>query len=134
MNNYKTLKSNKQKLIYEPCHICQTHTLQRWTIVAKSLMPIEADYYIFLIYPHCVKIVHIGSFFWSVFSCIRTEYRNIRTRKNSVFGYFSRSPSISLDIRGISFPVFTFWKARHNYYKWVITGILHKKLGLTENF
>ena len=41
--------------------------------------------------------------FWSVFSCIRTEYgdilnlnilsecRKIRTRKNSLFGHFSRS-------------------------------------------
>ena len=36
-------------------------------------------------------------FFWSVFSCIRTEYgdlgskyRKIRTRKNSLFGHFSR--------------------------------------------
>ena len=40
---------------------------------------------------HCVKSVHIQSFFWSVFSCIRAEYRKIRTRKNSVFGHFSRS-------------------------------------------
>ena len=37
---------------------------------------------------HCVKSVHIRSFFWSVFSCIRTEYRKIRVRKNSVFGQF----------------------------------------------
>ena len=32
---------------------------------------------------HCVKSVQIRSFFWS-------EYRKIRTRKNSVFGHFSR--------------------------------------------
>ena len=38
-----------------------------------------------------VKIFQIRSFFWSVFSCIRTEYRRMRTRKNSVFGQFSRS-------------------------------------------
>ena len=52
---------------------------------------------------HCVKSVQIRSFFWSVFSCIRTEYRDllrkspysvseyrkIRTRKNSTFGHFS---------------------------------------------
>ena len=46
---------------------------------------------------HCVKSVLIRSFFWSVFSCIRTEYlnlrihseyRKIRARKNYVFGYF----------------------------------------------
>ena len=40
---------------------------------------------------HCVKSVQIRSFFWSVFSCIRTEYRKIRTRNNSVFRHFSRS-------------------------------------------
>ena len=48
---------------------------------------------------HCVKSVQIRSFFWSVFSCIRTkhgdqsEYRKIRTRKNSKFGHFLRSES-----------------------------------------
>ena len=30
-------------------------------------------------------------FFWSVFSCIQSEYRKIRTRKNSVYGHFSHS-------------------------------------------
>ena len=55
---------------------------------------------------HCVKSVQIRSYFWSLFSCIRTEYsvirysvslriqseyRKIRTRNNSVFGQFSRS-------------------------------------------
>ena len=49
----------------------------------------------------CVKKAQIRSFFWSVFSLIRTEYGKIlciqcecgkiRTRKNSVFGHFSRS-------------------------------------------
>ena len=37
---------------------------------------------------HCVKSVQIQSYFWSVFSCIRTEYRKIRTINNSVFGHF----------------------------------------------
>ena len=27
---------------------------------------------------HCVKSVQIRSFFWSVFSCIRTEYGDLR--------------------------------------------------------
>ena len=57
---------------------------------------------------HCVKSVQTRSYFWSIFSCIGTEYRKIRTRKtpnlrirseyrkmwtrnNSVFGHFSRS-------------------------------------------
>ena len=42
---------------------------------------------------HCAKSIQIRSFFWSVFSCIESEYREIRTRKNSVFGHFSRSGS-----------------------------------------
>ena len=30
---------------------------------------------------HCVKVVQIRIFFWSVISCIWTEYRDIRTEK-----------------------------------------------------
>ena len=33
-------------------------------------------------YLHCVKSVQIRSYFWSIFSCIRPEYRKIRTRNN----------------------------------------------------
>ena len=40
---------------------------------------------------HYVKSCKIRSFFWSVFSSIPTEYGKIRTRKNFVFGHFSRS-------------------------------------------
>ena len=40
---------------------------------------------------HCVKSVQIRSYFWSVFSCIQSEYRKILTRNNSVFGHFSRN-------------------------------------------
>ena len=46
-------------------------------------------------YSHCVKSVQIRSFFWSVFSCIRAEYRKILTRKYSVLGHFSRSVGLS---------------------------------------
>ena len=35
-----------------------------------------------------LKSFQIRSFFWSVFSRIRTEYGKIWTRKNSVFGHF----------------------------------------------
>ena len=41
--------------------------------------------------PHCVKSVQIWIYFWSIFSCICTEYRKIRTTNNSIFGHFSRS-------------------------------------------
>ena len=37
-----------------------------------------------------MKSVQIRSFLWSVFSCARAEYSKKRTRKNSLFGHFSR--------------------------------------------
>ena len=39
--------------------------------------PILATYHIY----HCVKSVQIRSYFWSVFSCIRTEYGSPNTEK-----------------------------------------------------
>ena len=52
--------------------------------------------YFFRLYNVCliilyVKSVQIRSYFCSVFSCIQTEYREIRTRNNYVFGHFSWS-------------------------------------------
>ena len=44
-----------------------------------------------------MKSVQIRSFFWSLFSCIQSEYRNRRTRNNSVFGHFSRSDSFAVN-------------------------------------
>ena len=41
--------------------------------------------------PFMNRSVQIPSFFSSVFSHIRTEYRRIRIRKTSVFGHFSHS-------------------------------------------
>ena len=37
---------------------------------------------------HYVKSVQIRIYFWSLFSCIQSEYRKIRTRNNSVFRHF----------------------------------------------
>ena len=45
---------------------------------------------------HCVKSVQIRSFFWSVFSRIRTEYVKIRNREDSVSGHFSHSDILDL--------------------------------------
>ena len=44
-------------------------------------------------WPHmgCMKCVQMQSFFWSLFSCIHCKCKKIWTRKNSVFGHFSRS-------------------------------------------
>ena len=43
------------------------------------------------LWEHCMKSVQIRSIFWSVFSCIQSEYRKIQTRKYSVFVHFSCS-------------------------------------------
>ena len=40
----------------------------------------------------------IRSSFWSLFSCIQTEYRKKRTRNNSVFRHLSRSDNIKKHI------------------------------------
>ena len=40
------------------------------------------------------KVFKYGVFFCSAFSCIRSEYRKLRTRKTSVFGHFSHSLSL----------------------------------------
>ena len=41
----------------------------------------------------CAKSVKTRSFLWSMFSCIQCKYREVKTRKTSVFGHFSRSGS-----------------------------------------
>ena len=59
----------------------------------------------------CVKSVQILSFFWSAFSCIRTEYRKIRSRKyfciSALFkqSFYKSLPAArsSLDFFGCSF-------------------------------
>ena len=70
---------------------------------------------------HSVKSVQIRSFFWSVFSCIWTEYgdllinlriqseyRKIRTRNNSVFGHFSCRDAFRVP-EGTFFPTLNHW-------------------------
>ena len=83
---------------------------------------------------HCVKSVQIRSFFWPVFSGIRTEYRKIRTRKNSIFGFFSHSEScfyfaflFSSSFLFFPFPLYflpnLFWLTAgsdKNYKLWVV--------------
>ena len=60
---------------------------------------------------HCVNSVQIRGFFWSVFSCVQTEYavnlriqseyRKIQTRKSYVFGHFSPSVQFMELVRAI---------------------------------
>ena len=59
----------------------------------------EYEFSLNRIFPHCVESVRIRSFFWSVFSCIQSEYRKIKARKNSVYGHFSRSAVLGQNLR-----------------------------------
>ena len=63
--------------------ICQTFLLSLWSCKQDVLC-----------FGYCKKRVQIRSFFWSVFSRISTEYGEIRTRKNSLFGPFLRSDQL----------------------------------------
>ena len=57
----------------------------RWTVRGETLDSIINNYdqlvslWEWSLQKHCVKCVQIGSFFWSVFSRIRTEYGEIRS-------------------------------------------------------
>ena len=75
---------------------------------------------------HCVKSVQIQNFFWSVFSCIQSKYRKIQTRKNSVFGHFSRSESLvetfytaMLEIWNLCTSTTRNYSLTHNIYKFL---------------
>ena len=48
-----------------------------------------------------MKSAQIRSFFWPVFSYIQSEYRKVQTRKNSVFGHFSRSENMINSIANV---------------------------------
>ena len=60
-------------------------------VLCKTIRPKILWKKLLLVNHHCVKSVQIPSFLWPLFSCVRTEYWKIWTRKNSVFGHFSRS-------------------------------------------
>ena len=58
-----------------------------WLVKCQNSWSMSSNYTI----TSLCESVQIQSYFRSVFSYIRTEYRKIRTRNNSVFGHFSRS-------------------------------------------
>ena len=98
-----------------------------------------------LVLIHYVKSVQIRSYFWSVFSFVRTEYgiygvshriqseyKKIGTRNNCVFGQFSSSDcfrkyfieKITAHIRKI-----TYLELSENILDWKV--YLHKQLKIT---
>ena len=59
-------------------------------------------------FPHCVESVRIRSFFWSVSSCIQSEFRKIQARKKSGYGHFSGSAVLGQNLR--------FWIRENTYF------------------
>ena len=72
-------------------------------ILEKNIEIVTYNWQVKYLY-HCVKSVQIHSFFWSIISCLRTEYEYLlckspysawihenKTQKNSAFWHFSRS-------------------------------------------
>ena len=82
----------------ETCVIPQSFIFlfYRWNYLYYNFL---IKVFLFLSSSHCVKSVQIRSYFWAVFSCIRTEYGDlrsrIRTRNNSVF--FTQCPDCKTD-------------------------------------
>ena len=58
--------------------------------VSGRLHLLKLYYFTEYLFPLCKKY-RKKEFFWSVFSCIQSEYRKMRTTKISVFGRFSHS-------------------------------------------
>ena len=63
-------------------------------VCIRNLLSLSSNHFALPFNTDCVKIVQMRCYFWSVFSCIRTEYRKIETRNNSVLGHFSHSDFI----------------------------------------
>ena len=72
---YKHLDDKFPTIMADICKvtnfIVRMHTLRAYFMFKKFIQPSVR---------HCVKSVQIRSMFWSVFFCILTEYRKIRTK------------------------------------------------------
>ena len=104
-----TKKENLKEIWENLKKICRFWSIYRTTLII-SFLSMFKHWLWNGTYSHCGKSVQIGSFFWSVFSCIRTEYRDLRNkspcsvrvqentdRKLSVFGHFSRTFKYAVD-------------------------------------
>ena len=90
--------------------------------LSYALPPMMA--FLFFIY-HCAKRVQIQSFFWSVVSCIRTEYRKIRTRKTPYLGTFHAVNVQLIKSRAL---VLSWLIFRGDSTGWLANGTLSKKI------
>ena len=52
-------------------------------LIFAFLFSVDCEIMTFLGTRHCVKSVQIRSYFWSVFSCLRTEYGDLRIHSNT---------------------------------------------------
>ena len=65
-----------------------------------------------------MKSIQIRSFFWSVFSRIQSECAKIQTRKNSVFGYFSRSLRVYVHYNAFQYSFHYFFSFLKIFCRW----------------
>ena len=108
------------------CEVCNTWKTRKhcWQILAtrylyqeqlQTFLNFITQKYYSLSSFHCVKRVQIRSFFCSVFSCIWTEYRKIRTRKRLYLNPFHAVFPSKNEKR--------FYKSvKINYYKITVTA------------
>ena len=64
---------------YQFLHICNFTEIEKRQVLLPSGYR-NFGFQIFNLKFHCGKSVQIRSFFWSVFSCIWTEYENLRSK------------------------------------------------------
>ena len=92
-----------RKIWWSPCWVYPTKLCFSQLVVDCTYRRLNFPFNFFYWIMHCVESVQIRSYFWSVFSCIWTEYgdllriqskyRKIWTRKKIIFGHVSSSDS-----------------------------------------
>ena len=116
------------KLASDPKYVDFTHNLNIEVFksigdIAPALkhLQVSLSFSLYAANIHCVECVQIRSYFWSVFSCIRTEYRKTQTRNNSVFGNFSRSDLFHFCV--LSLPPVSHSLARYLIFNLILASI-----------
>ena len=80
------LKVNLRIAVQGPLHFLlddlKCFNISFWAVFSSAIWKLDlvsshVEQYFFSDYIHCMKSVHIRRFFWSVFSCIRTQYRDL---------------------------------------------------------
>ena len=85
-----------KKLFYDKRKWSRYFSITVWKLILSQL-----SLYCFYYHHHCVKSVQIRSYFWSPLSFIQSECRKTRTGNNSLFGQFSCSAYLHIDLEAL---------------------------------